>query len=280
MDILTQRLIAFYKQTLAELRRISGAIQKHDDTTRESSQARDEYNGHPPEPLLIDVAKGVEVRKSGGDAKQDSDRHYQMLFVQSVLCLATIGAFVAAAIYAGVAHRTYREIRAQTGSVKEAADAAKSAADTAAETLKSNKEQFKIEERPYVTAAVFQVTPMPASVGAFHIILRLSNSGRTPATKVTIFPQAFIGERRLVLDNPKARSEVFIGSDKDTENGYTINLAAADAQSIGDKTKQFTLKGTVAYSDIFEDSHRTSFCMYYSTEEKNYKYCPQGNDVR
>lgn len=202
------------------------------------------------------------------------------LVVNGILAIVGI---VALCIYGGqlkVMRGQLGEIVKQYPELQKSATAAKSAADTADATLKASGQQFKIEERPYITIAIFQLTPMPASAGSFHVGLHMINSGKTPALSVKVFARSYVGNRELSLLMPKGRSQVVIGSDKEMENTYTIDFIGTDAQQVTGGTEDFVLKGTVSYTDIFTDPHPTDFCMRYYPKENNYKYCQTGNDVR
>jgi hypothetical protein len=74
---------------------------------------------------------------------------------QGVVALATV-AYVTIASFQG------RQMKAATKQTRRAANAAKSAADIAAATLKATTEQFQTDERPYLVAEYIRLDAKPA----------------------------------------------------------------------------------------------------------------------
>ncbi len=181
---------------------------------------------------------------------------------------------------------TYYASRQATAALT-AAHAAKSAADTANETLiemqTNNKEsaqfaerKFHIEQRPYLTATDIK-SNSPISAGENRIMLGLFNTGKSPALNVRIEPSFYLGEKRLI-ENPSKRSESIVAADKPIFNTYTIEIIPNDNLRIATGT-QLHFRFTVIYTDIFRDWHITQICTYYSPKEAAYKYCDKGNSV-
>jgi hypothetical protein len=131
---------------LAEMRHISGVLQKISETIDEKSAF--EKKSSQPQPILraeLQIPENVQRQKHTSDNRQ--------FRVQVWLAIATTLAFIAAAIYAEVAafqwqtmNRTYTEIRKQTKSVQDAATAAQDSADVANKALRYAKES----DRPWV----------------------------------------------------------------------------------------------------------------------------------
>jgi hypothetical protein len=170
---------------------------------------------------------------------------------------------------------------------QKAANAAKSAADTADKTLtelqtnntastRFAERRFRIEQRPYLTVTDIKATA-PISAGENTVQLGLFNSGRSPALGVRIEPFASIGDKSLIK-NTSMRSEFVVGADKPAFNTYTLSITPDDASRIAGGT-QLRFKFTVTYADIFQDWHVTRICAYYSPKEPAYKYCENGNSV-
>jgi heme exporter protein D len=97
MDIITQRFIAIGNRLLAELRLLRASAEQLNSTVHDAAEAQNQKQEQEP-PILraeLQVPETIERQRSERD-----DRHYR---VQVWLAVATTLAFVAAAVYAGIA---------------------------------------------------------------------------------------------------------------------------------------------------------------------------------
>lgn len=305
MDIITQRFIAMGNRLLAELRRLSDSIQQHEDATREESQARNRQDRPTPEVrAILDAPQGIETRKSSSDTQ--NERHYQnrTLFVQWVLCVATIRAFVAAAVYAGVAHRTYKEIKRQTNSVRDAADAAKSAADTAKNSLRQSIESFRVDERAWVE--IEPIKPVMISQAdakfptGFTCSIYPKNVGKTVATNIVVKAQPLGAAQQFSAEQMRNVQDKFL-LDKFKESGtnkpvvvpsnpvpkvlspntianapFTLGCQAIKAYPSGDGWYDFIV-GRIDYCDAFHVRHWKTFCFFVAFRGEVWN-CQEGNE--
>jgi hypothetical protein len=125
---------------------------------------------------------------------------------------ATIAAFFAAAYYGCVAKQTLKQIETQTVSIKISADAAKSAADVAEQTLVA-------VQRPFVRFDSFSVQTFVRDnpdVPYLQITANWENSGITPATdvvgsfRIEELPNAPSGET-FIKPEGALNSSIYIG---------------------------------------------------------------------
>lgn len=156
---------------------------------------------------------------------------------------------------------------------KRSADAAKSSADSAEKTFRANGEQFRISERPYISAYVstssppqpLMYKPEPQSV---DVKLRLANLGKTPAMKVRFVCEAYSGtgpERKTRFRAFPGVTDFTLGFGEEREVPFLIN--GMDNNSFGRISTQdtiFIFKGTVKYIDIFKENDATDFCFFYN----------------
>jgi hypothetical protein len=105
------------------------------------------------------------------------------------LLLATVGAFLAAAIYGGIAYRQWRTMDATFGEPKKQTKAATDAASTAQNALNQARDQFQQDQRPYiwftnngVGSPQFHTTPNTNPTTG-HIVWdwHYTNYGKSPA---------------------------------------------------------------------------------------------------
>jgi hypothetical protein len=118
MDIITQRFIAIGNKFLAELRLLLNGIQQLVGAVHDAEEAR--HHGPQQQPPVLRAELQIPETIERETAKRDK-RHYR---VQIWLAFATTLAFIAAAIYAGIAaaqwntmKKTYGEIKTQTEQV-------------------------------------------------------------------------------------------------------------------------------------------------------------------
>ncbi|MEI9967368.1 MAG: hypothetical protein WDM87_01590 [Terracidiphilus sp.] len=116
------------------------------------------------------------------------------LGTQIALAVFTLGAFIAACVYAGIAAREYPAI-------KKSADAAKNAADTAANALELSErpwiavKELRLANRPYWEIfqgpKFFPPTKEMTMVTNLHVpsTFSLDNAGKSPATRVFVSVQ-------------------------------------------------------------------------------------------
>lgn len=120
------------------------------------------------------------------EASQSEDRAYRHknYAVQVILMFATVGAFLAAAIYAGFAYRTLKEIQKQTPEIQKSADAANSAAITAKQSADLMRHQSEDSEE-----AICSILPTTPDLGAPNgqdvIQLVMRNTGKRTAHNVS-----------------------------------------------------------------------------------------------
>lgn len=218
------------------------------------------------------------------------------LWVQWCLFVATFAAFVAAAYYADVAHHqlgamidTLAEIKKQTPGVLKGADAAKSAAETAASALRSSFDSFVIENRPYVTVEEvgFPDTPRPGIMMRARV--RFRNTGKTPALAARAFgviitaPSQELAEQQLMAGGPRYApmvSTIEIGPGLAILQEYTHSMAytAEQSASIHDGTLKVYVLGSISYHDIFgaQVKRESGFC-YFWRDNSLPGACPAGH---
>ena len=185
--------------------------------------------------------------------------------VQVILAVGTCGAFLAAAIYAGIAGCQYREMRIAT---------------------ETSRESLQAVQRAFVTFLNVNIDTVPMSLQdarkqnkQWILYGAVENSGTTPAIERVNY---FTANNRL-KDEPSEQE--FIGDDKDRQIGEigpkaqkSIGLLVLDQRfflgpySLGDigtpgfmdyfRSRRFFIWGWVGYRDVFPgtDPHVTEFC--------------------
>lgn len=131
-EALTRRLIKSLESLLSEVSKITDVLREQVESSKETKALQEAHRNSGP--LVIKVAESVETHKSSADKKEDASYQRRILFWQKVT-------FIVLFVYALVSVFIWR-------SNKKAADAAKSAADTAHNALILNQRPWiKIKHR-------------------------------------------------------------------------------------------------------------------------------------
>ena len=172
---------------------------------------------------------------------------------------------------------------------KNSADAAKEAANAADSTLKWTKEQFRTEQRPYLSAegrggtsqsggktAIIVVDPK-TGIGGLAVAVDLRNVGKSPAADAHASATAYkLGPRDTVRREvqhykPQYSAET-AGSIVTMGNGVTAPsevriLKPDELRHIEDGTWELYIVGGVVYRDVFTpriDPYETTYCYLFA----------------
>jgi hypothetical protein len=256
------------------------------DTNTPSADSRDQA---PPQPPVIPPAPLQNPLPDNGNGKASENENKTNELVREFriaekwvigtnIVLAIIG-IVALCIYNGqlsVMRGQLGEIIKQYPELQKSANAATSASSTANGAFEESKKEFRIQQRPYITLSELRPNGQ-LMAGDNKLLLSIHNSGRTPALNIRILLNAYINQRAIMHTNPTERSESVLASDKQISNLYTVTLSGSDFAETS--SREFTVMGTIRYTDIFREWHVTSFCGRYSIKEQALKFCPTGNEV-
>jgi hypothetical protein len=170
---------------------------------------------------------------------------------------------------------------------KHAADAAKNAAKTAADTLAWNHEQFRIDERPYITTDPHGAYLLPGdkdTVFEFHTIskvhtmgiaVRMKDVGRTAAIDVVSTRTVFIADN---FEEATKNAKDFVPDYENTTQGSflapnneSVIITPKDLTLTQTQWEQFTkmeyavyIVGGIRYRDLFDPKlpvpYETVYC--------------------
>jgi hypothetical protein len=162
---------------------------------------------------------------------------------------------------------------------KRSADAAQVAANASSSQAKTADASLKIGERPYLwVPGMTTKTPFP-STERVEFEIAVSNYGRTPAMDVHPSFYVYINDVRMtLLREDKGQGIVGPGTTVTFPFRVTPDNAQAPKDVESGKTK-FSIRGTVTYTDVFQESHTTEVCNFYNPEFKAFKFCDSGNEI-
>jgi hypothetical protein len=266
---------------------------------------------HPADPLPSDAHEiALDEWRHGVLNSPRTARLVEWLQLGANVALAVIGV-VAICIYGGelnVMKGQLSELVKQYPELQKSAEAAKSAADTADATLKSSKESFQIEQRPYVIAETPKfIEPWQKTTARSNITFR--NIGHSPAfdayelarlDKVS-FKSRTQTSLILGIDNMFKRiaeeereAEGPLGQELDkldlapqATTAY-ITKSLAEPTSDNDVSKiesgdtilvyigAIQYKGGGDRKQLFE----TQFCFFFFGKEPIWHYCPTHNTIK
>jgi hypothetical protein len=213
---------------------------------------------------------------------EDTRRQRRMFGVQLAVAIFTFLAFLAAAIYAGIAwdqkatmDRTYTEIQKQTRAAQDSASAAGNAVISARDALALNRENFRKDERPYIAliltgAAGAGVIPETGE-HAGHLIIefKLTNYGKSPGIEIGNDARIAIGsvsakrirlhpltDLRTAIVPPTEKPSIYAYSDEPVSSEAMNEIRAGKLLAI--------VYGHIEYTDLLAEPrpvYITEFCI-------------------
>lgn len=273
---LTRKLKTELRKSLSDLDR---ALHKQTEAIRKSYQVSNDKQGPPPEvTVLNNLPSSIEVHQNEKDTKDERDYKRSTFLVATL----TLGAIV---VYADLVNLQYREMIASTKAAQDAAGAALSAAGTAKKMFDSSQQQFRNEQRPYLSPQ-----PRPGfSNGSFFILGRdhnppetsdwlfsaavdLANVGRSPAVEVLVTNTEFmVGPKDQARRDashfvPKYKStpHIVMAGTAVTPTSEKKGLTHTEFDAFNDGTWEIYIVGAATYIDIFDPRikpYESTFCF-------------------
>jgi len=255
MDYVTRQFIVWSNKLVAELRQIRqhlASLQEQVGAIRDSAETANEQAQRPQTPLPSKFHAELQVPESVQREQRAQNKYHNR--IQTATALGTLGAFIAAAIYAGVA-------AFQLEQMKIAANAAKDAAQTA-------KDSVHLSERAYITLGSPQL-----DLAKKIITVAVTNSGRIPAGAANVVLHGVIAK----LPTPFAETYNVPGSaiekgwqhhafdsiEPGTPHSIIVPLHMMDKGAIEKGQQVDIVVGFVSYNDGFPDTptQRWNFCV-------------------
>jgi hypothetical protein len=263
---------------------------QHEPKDAERAEEKAEQNSGNPRPSVPppNPPPGP-LTRCGCDNDSFKERSYRLSNRQFVVALVTL---IILAIYTAIAGFQAYQMRIATQAANKSAAAAKKAADTADDTLKSSKASFQIEQRPYMVTENLQFVVGPLAPGLTSANITFRNIGRTPAIRnrrsIALLkfhpgPKTPGGIAKFIKFLEGSFEDLghnldLMAADKNAEkaredlapNATTFNtgelkepLTALDIPGLqkGDLTLFYI--GIVRYTDAYNGSYETQFCYFY-----------------
>ncbi|MGO9095299.1 MAG: hypothetical protein ACLQGV_08750 [Bryobacteraceae bacterium] len=237
-----------------------------------SSREEQHREEQPPyladDSLLINSRLGEIERQQTEEKKSQREYNKQQLRFNKLLVLFTALLFLTSVVSNFL---TFRYV----GLTKRSAEAATSAADTAAKTLGQSKaaldatiEASRRDQRAWLTVRAVSMEA-PLRIGEKpRATVEVANSGKTPAVDATI-AGTVLSRRRLAdalsgATTGHAPSRAVIGPDATLK----VTLEASEAvthkeqiDAVASGPWLLYATGRIVYRDIFHDEHVTEFCF-------------------
>jgi hypothetical protein len=238
-----------------------------------------------------------------GNQNSNQDKDYRLqrwnLRVQIVLAFATIGVFIAAIIYARFAYKqwcamdaTFGEIQKQTPAIVKTSDASMIAANVAEQTLKSNIDIARRDQRAWVgPVQVLQPTLKDAINKPVYVVegprvtfeARIINSGKSPARKVRANANCYLLSAEKPLSPGYSQPMIPVGV-LQPQVPYAIRteipaLTTLTIENIKRGNEILYVFGRITYEDAFTEPHWTIFCMKLNPSLDNFSACNTYNDA-
>lgn len=237
------------RRTIDELRR---AIEDHSKAIHSTEEAQ-RHTNPPRQPMPVIVSYDEQATR---DANAEQKRQY---CIQKSIRNWTRAAVIAAIIYATIAAFQWCEMRKVTRATQIAAEAARNAAGTAADTLKLSAADLTVSD--------FTAETRSDKRGFFIVNykLEIKNVGNMVAHNIRIFPEDGIDKPNLTPhispDSPPKVPEALGAKDSFT---FDWETSFSDQEGrIRSGEKGFWLKDTIAYSDAFGQKTPLVYCVGY-----------------
>jgi hypothetical protein len=270
------------------------------DPTQEDKQNPKRYLRDVDDTYVFDITTGLYKPKSyneefyTSDKKPGSHKRFPLFvnpkrdwltIIVSLLTLIVVG------LYTHYARLQWQEAKRTAGQSIISAAAAKSAAETAHNTLINEQKIFEINQRPYMVAqSPLFIGRGPIPDAGIQANITFQNIGKTPAIRYIINidllpyeplprPQGTAKLRKFMTDafsklemqNALGRKEVEdagAGEDvaPDATNFVTSDQVVIPAQNFPKlQAGQLSLFyiGVVSYTDAYKHPYQTEFCWYY-----------------
>lgn len=255
-------------------------------------------------PRAIVSLRPTDDERKVAHAENEKNRTVQRLIAAGtwVAACAAVAAAIGAFIYAHISAKqaaimsdTLTEIKNQTPSIKESADAAqKSAAASAsqadiakAQSAESIRE-FRLAQRPWVIVKTVDLGIVPTNgIPILKVLTIITNSGKSPAFDIKISHSGvqtnygsldidkWVRERKEPIWNKVITSPVLAPDDTNPITTADIPLTEQQAAEIRSKTLWVYDFGEIQYLDSFNVQHKTLYCALYNPPTSRFDICSQ-----
>lgn len=232
----------------------------------------------PPTRITVDVQIPPEETTRYYAEQRNSNR------VQWATFWATVGTFIAVAVYAAITYcqwrtmeGTYRQIIKQTGYVRESATAARDAVNQA-------HDQFQQDTRAWVGISGFNANPAEFKPLAKIIVnAEIRNYGKTVAFIDEISSKVEVRTTRVPEDFdygiPNRKFVIFPGQPPLMSADVSTIITEKDfpdVKRVGAKKLKF--HGLIRYHDGL-GQHSTTFCLFWTGDDKFFGTCEEHNNA-
>jgi hypothetical protein len=201
------------------------------------------------------------------NAERKEDNTYKAAskdFEKSYLVVSR-GALIITAVYLAVTSFIFWES-------KRSADAAESAAKTAELSL-------KIGERPYLWAPAMIPQSSFPSKERVQIDIQIYNYGKTPAMDVHPAFNVFINDMKIPRKTDDKGQGILPPGATLTDPFWITPDNEAVFRDVESGKSKFSIRGTITYTDVFQDSHITEVCSLFNPQDQKFKFCDSGNEI-
>lgn len=245
-----------------QLESIRNAVQEHSRAVRNASESTNQKLSEIPV-RLADLAVT--------DKEKAEERSYrtQSLIQQWVLTVGTWLAFVAAAIYAGVAAHQSRIMNCTLNQITLQTKTAQGAVKAAQDANRDAEERFRKDERPYVaetpksTEPPHFLTTKPNVTGQIAWNFHYSNFGKTPAYHLHSEQFIKLGDGPFVRSNgePKHRGETILPPTGDNFiTAVSAPIAPEELDQLLKVSGGIQIKIILSYTDSYGTRYETGIC--------------------
>ena len=289
----------------------------NDRTRRYDKYYADKEPRDIDDPYVLDAASGLYKPKSYDSEDKGKTQTHHVVYegpidvktrrdwISIVLTALTLVALVK---YTDITNNIYGTSQVTAVASIEASRATRNSVDLAQQALQLSKDQFRVEERPWIVPTTAAANPQkefvmvafgadnkPTGDMVFNVVVNVENVGKTPAVHLlNTFAEFKEGPRDETTEKAKnfvphyasgegsfvapSQPPITIASDH-----FSQMIHTADFEKV--KTGEWVvfLVGGVKYTDIFEPKikpYETRYCFRYHPNGLPWGVCPFGYSIK
>jgi uncharacterized membrane protein (DUF106 family) len=190
------------------------------------------------------------------------------------------------------ANATQTQMREQSEAMKGQLEAMNAQRELLQRDIESTEKSSIYAQRAYVTAKIRRVTSVTKRLDTFLMVLRIENSGNTPANDLVVMYGCGLKEKPpcektpdgLICESgePYVTRLGVVAPNDSYQVIYTPRIAFVsieDFNAFKDGKLAFYCWGRIAYEDIFNEPRHSDFCFFQSWERPDGYPCEYGNEV-
>lgn len=190
----------------------------------------------------------------------------------------------AATINATAAKSFAESTAAITAEINSAVGAFQRMATSSEKSMLATKDAMRLDEKAWVSIDSIQIDGEPSLGSPMKFIVKVKNTGKTPALSAAITQQGFGSKQTTALCPIERQLLLFSVVAPASQDSFYLSAKPDVSQGMLDGFKNGSLtvfiKGLFEYRDVFNQPRHTGFCVYYPSDRLPFLLtCQTGNYI-